>query len=223
MSVTVSKEDGVTVITVVSDPNCPWPPLCQILKGLYFSSGCCSVPQHLRKVQPVSLTVLGTLHVMIGLLSLSLNIVFVLSDYWWWFEVSGFRFWTGPLFVIFGLMCILSERFPCPCLVGFTVFMNIVGAIFSITGIVLYAVDLRNSSLLWICDRFSEDPDHHDDSCKKVAVYDQGLLTALDRTLIILAVLMLVVSICFTIPGIRFLVGEAKEEEVRGTMTMHTV
>ncbi|XP_017164725.1 uncharacterized protein LOC103477558 isoform X2 [Poecilia reticulata] len=98
--------------------------------------------------------------------------------------------------------------------VGFTVFLNIVGAIFSITGIVLYAIDLTSSSLLWVCDRSGSDPDRYDDSCRNVAAFDQNLLTSLDRALILLAVLLLVLSISFAALGIGFLTGEVKEEEV---------
>ena len=39
----------------------------------------------------------------------------------------------------------------CPRQVGFTVAVNICGAILAITGIVLYAIDLSHSSLTWMC------------------------------------------------------------------------
>ncbi|KAM4568157.1 high affinity immunoglobulin epsilon receptor subunit beta-like [Fundulus diaphanus] len=188
-----------------------FPPLCQILKALCCRRRCCCCLDKLRG-QTCSAAALGTIQIMVGVLNIGLGPGRT-STRTGDFSSLGAAYWLGAVFIITGIMTILAGRFPSSCLVGFTVFMNIVGAIFSITGIVLYAVDLRNSSLLWICDRFSDDPDHHDDNCKKVAVYDQDLLTALDRTLILLAVLLLVVSICFTIPGIRFLVREVKEEE----------
>lgn len=59
MSVSMAKADGVTVFTLTSDPNNPWPPLCQILKGLCYSPMCCTVSQQLKKVQRTSQSVLG--------------------------------------------------------------------------------------------------------------------------------------------------------------------
>lgn len=59
MSATVSKADGVTILTEVSDPNDRLPPLHQVLKPLYHSLEGCSVPPHLKQVQRTSLLVLG--------------------------------------------------------------------------------------------------------------------------------------------------------------------
>lgn len=59
MSVTVSKAEGVTVFTLTSDPDSICPPLCQIFKGLCYSPTCCSVSQHLKKVQSTSQSILG--------------------------------------------------------------------------------------------------------------------------------------------------------------------
>lgn len=59
MSVTVSKADGVTVLTMVSDPNGRLPPLCQVLKALSHSLGGCSEPPHMKRLQRASLLVLG--------------------------------------------------------------------------------------------------------------------------------------------------------------------
>lgn len=59
MSVSVSTADGVTVFTLTSDPKSPWPPLCQILKGLCYNPTCCSVSQQLKTVQRTSQSVLG--------------------------------------------------------------------------------------------------------------------------------------------------------------------
>lgn len=47
--------------------------------------------------------------------------------------------------------------------------MNIVGAIFAITGIVLYALDLAGASLLWLCEQ-SLQPGA---GCKRVALIAQ--------------------------------------------------
>lgn len=59
MPVTVSTADGVTVLTVTSDPNSSCPPLCQILKGLCYSPRCCTVSQQLKENQGTSQSTLG--------------------------------------------------------------------------------------------------------------------------------------------------------------------
>uniref|UniRef100_A0A096LXW1 Uncharacterized protein n=1 Tax=Poecilia formosa TaxID=48698 RepID=A0A096LXW1_POEFO len=157
---------------------------------------------------------LQTVQIMVGVLNIGLGpgrTSTRLGD----FTSLGAAYWLGAVFVVTGIMTVLAGRFPSSCLVGFTVFLNIVGAIFSITGIVFYAIDLNNSSLLWVCDRSGSDPDRYDDSCRNMAAFDQNLLTSLDKALILLAVLLLVVSISFAALGIGFLTGEVKEEEVK--------
>ncbi|XP_023186836.1 high affinity immunoglobulin epsilon receptor subunit beta-like isoform X2 [Xiphophorus maculatus] len=159
------------------------------------------------------LFLLQTVQIMVGVLNIGLGpgrTSTRLGD----FTSLGAAYWLGAVFIVTGIMTVLAGRFPSSCLVGFSVLLNIVGAIFSITGIVLYSIDLINSSLLWVCDRSGSDPDRYDDRCRNVAAFDQNLLTSLDRTLILLAVLLLVVSISFAALGIGFLTGEVKEEEV---------
>ncbi|XP_017164726.1 high affinity immunoglobulin epsilon receptor subunit beta-like isoform X3 [Poecilia reticulata] len=165
-----------------------------------------------RKTGIMVLFLLQTVQIMVGVLNVGLGpgrTSTRLGD----FTSLGAAYWLGAVFVVTGIMTVLAGRFPSSCLVGFTVFLNIVGAIFSITGIVLYAIDLTSSSLLWVCDRSGSDPDRYDDSCRNVAAFDQNLLTSLDRALILLAVLLLVLSISFAALGIGFLTGEVKEEE----------
>uniref|UniRef100_A0A3B3WCV8 Uncharacterized protein n=1 Tax=Poecilia mexicana TaxID=48701 RepID=A0A3B3WCV8_9TELE len=118
------------------------------------------------------LFLLQTVQIMVGVLNIGLGpgrTSTRLGD----FTSLGAAYWLGAVFVVTGIMTVLAGRFPSSCLVGFTVFLNIVGAIFSITGIVLYAIDLNNSSLLWVCDRSGSDPDRYDDSCRNMAAFDQ--------------------------------------------------
>ncbi|CAI5661714.1 unnamed protein product [Oreochromis niloticus] len=138
MSVTVSKADGVTVLTLTSDPQSPWPPLCQIFKNLCYSPVCCTVSQHLRSLNRASQTVLGTLQIMIGLLNIGFGLI-LSSPY---IGYLGFPFWLAALFIMFGIMCILSEKYPSPCLVILTVILNLTGVAFAITGIALYGISL---------------------------------------------------------------------------------
>ncbi|XP_022076772.2 membrane-spanning 4-domains subfamily A member 15-like [Acanthochromis polyacanthus] len=121
----------------------------------------------------------------------------------------GAAYWLGAVFIVTGIMSILSGRFPSSCLMGFTVFMNIVGAIFAITGIVLYVIDLREASFLWMCERNTAN--RHDDSCRKVALIAESLLASMDITLIGLIVLQLFVSVWFAVMGIKSLIGQMRK------------
>uniref|UniRef100_A0A3Q4GSA1 Uncharacterized protein n=1 Tax=Neolamprologus brichardi TaxID=32507 RepID=A0A3Q4GSA1_NEOBR len=198
MSVTVSKADGVTVLTLTSDPQSPWPPLCQIFKNLCYSPVCCTVSQHLRGLNRASETVLGTLQIMIGLLNIGFGLILYSTWTSFYLNYVGFPFWLGALFIVSGIVSILAGQLRSSCLMGFSVFMNIAGGIFAITAIVLYGRDLRDASLLWICDRSSD---------------DAKLLTSLDITLITLALLQLAVNIRYAIWGIRALCPQGDKDE----------
>lgn len=98
MSITMTKADGVTVMTLTSDPKSAWPPLCQILKALCYSPVCCTVSQHLRKIQKTSQSVLGALQIMVGLLNIGLGAILLISRGGpWWIMDSAFSFWLGGL------------------------------------------------------------------------------------------------------------------------------
>lgn len=149
MSVTVSKADGVTVLTLTSDPQSPWPPLCQIFKNLCYSPVCCTVSQRLRGLNRASQTVLGTLQIMIGLLNIGFGLILYSTWTSFYLNYLGFPFWLGALFIMFGIVCILSEKYPSPCLVILTVILNLAGVAFAITAIVLYGVYLGDIYYRW--------------------------------------------------------------------------
>lgn len=60
MSVTMARGDGVTVLTLTTDPESPCPPLCQILGHLCYNPLCCTVSQRVsQNIQGYSQTALG--------------------------------------------------------------------------------------------------------------------------------------------------------------------
>ncbi|KAM6910425.1 membrane-spanning 4-domains subfamily A member 15-like [Xenentodon cancila] len=180
-----------------------FPHLCQTLK----SSRC-----RLALQSSVAAS-LGSIQIMVGLLNIGLGPGRTSTrpgD----FASVGAAYWLGAVFIVTGVMTILAGRFPSSCLLGFTVFMNIAGTIFAVTGVVLYVIDLGDASLLWICQRGSSSTGHYDDGCRNVALFAQNLLTSMDHTLIALAVLLLFVSVCSAVVGIRFLTGDMKKQEV---------
>uniref|UniRef100_A0A3B3XNH9 Uncharacterized protein n=1 Tax=Poecilia mexicana TaxID=48701 RepID=A0A3B3XNH9_9TELE len=151
MSVTMSRTDGVTMFTLTSDPDSRWPPLCQILKSLCYSPVCCSVSQQLRTVLKTSLSVLGAIHMMIGLLNIGLGVLVHLSyvSSYLFYSFAYLPYWTGSLFIMFGIMCILSEKYPSPCLIILSVFVNIVGGALAIAAIVFYSI-LEGNMYVWL-------------------------------------------------------------------------
>ncbi|XP_034554233.1 uncharacterized protein LOC117823226 [Notolabrus celidotus] len=189
------------------------PAWCRLLKA--FCSGfeelllksCCS-------------TALGTLQIMVGLFNIGLGpgrTSIVSGD----LASLGAAYWLGGVFIVTGILSILAGQFPSRVLVGFTVFMNIAAAIFAITGIVLYAIDLRDASLLWLCDRSRSSADrHHGDNCRAVALRAQTLLKSMDTMMIALAMLQLSVCVILTILGIKALISEMKKEKLMDRNSM---
>uniref|UniRef100_UPI0037E85BA7 membrane-spanning 4-domains subfamily A member 8-like n=1 Tax=Semicossyphus pulcher TaxID=241346 RepID=UPI0037E85BA7 len=129
------------------------PARCQILKAF------CSVFDGLM-LQSSFTTALGTLQIMVGLVNIGLGpgrTSLIPGD----LTSLGAAYWLGAVFTVTGIMSILAGQIPSRFLVGFTVFMNIAAAIFAITGIVLYGIDLRDASLLWLCDRSRSSARHY--------------------------------------------------------------
>ncbi|XP_074508852.1 uncharacterized protein LOC141778460 [Sebastes fasciatus] len=200
MTITVVKDKGVTVVTVPTDSESTLPLLCQILKTLCYSPVCCSVYKGLMQTNVTA--ALGTIQIMVGLFNIGLGPG---RPY---IKPGNFAvYWLGGVFIVAGIMSILAGRFRSLLLVGFAVLVNIVGSIFAIIGIVQTAVDLAGAPATRMCDGPIAE-----DNCQYVAYYLQRLLTTMDITMIIMAVLQLCVCISFTALGIKAVVNRKKEE-----------
>uniref|UniRef100_A0A671W8P7 Transmembrane protein 176l.4 n=1 Tax=Sparus aurata TaxID=8175 RepID=A0A671W8P7_SPAAU len=225
MSLTMTKADGVTVLTLTSDPKSSCPPLCQILKGLCYSPACCSLSQRLRRVQRSSQSVLGALHIMVGLLNIGLGAILCAGASWWQIDESGFPFWLGGIFIMFGAIGILSEKYPSPCMVILNVSLNLLaGLAFTIAAIALYSINL---SYLWVsfCDDYDDSYRRHntpspgEDMIKEKCKEGRALVLMLSRgingLLIVLSVLELCLVISSAVLGIKALCNsERRENEV---------
>ncbi|KAG8009840.1 hypothetical protein GBF38_013890 [Nibea albiflora] len=233
MSVTMAKADGVTVFTLTSDPQSSCPPLCQILAGLCYSPVCCSVSQHLKRVQKSSQSVLGALHIMVGLLNIGLGAILcnwgIASS--WEMESSQYPFWLGALFMFFGVVSILSEKFPSPCLVILSVILNLAGVGFAIAAIVLYSMNIAQMGLWWTCGTYDyyysrgHTPSPYEDIVKEKCLEGKELslmiLRSINAVLIVLSVLELCVTISSAVLGIKALRSrEKKENKFAGTGRM---
>uniref|UniRef100_A0A3Q2Q8B1 Membrane-spanning 4-domains subfamily A member 18 n=1 Tax=Fundulus heteroclitus TaxID=8078 RepID=A0A3Q2Q8B1_FUNHE len=228
MSVTMAKQDGVTVFTIQSNPQSPWPPVCQILKSLCYNPLCCSVSQHLRKTQGTSLSVLGAMQIMTGLLTMGFGGILRASEATYWEpNFTEFPYWLGVLFITFGSMCLLSERFPSLCLVGLTVMLNLAGVAFAITAIVLFSIQI-SLEFWWYCSIYSSSYSNYDRTtaaplerefsrqmCLEGKYVAQVIHKGINVVLIILSILELCVVISSAIIGIKTLRNFRKEENTR--------
>ncbi|XP_070692304.1 membrane-spanning 4-domains subfamily A member 12-like [Pempheris klunzingeri] len=198
MSVSVVKDKGATVITVTADSKSMLPPLCQILKALCYSPICCSVRGGLMQSSAVS--ALGTVQIMVGLFNIGLGPGRLrrhpedLTD-------LNAAYWLGALFLAAGIVSVFADRLPSRCAVGFAVVFNVVGSIFAVIGIVLYAIDLGDAPFTYMCDNSS----YSNDNCRYLAYIAQRLLTGMDITLIVLAAFQLCVCISLAVLGIKAL------------------
>uniref|UniRef100_A0A8C6UGR8 Uncharacterized protein n=1 Tax=Neogobius melanostomus TaxID=47308 RepID=A0A8C6UGR8_9GOBI len=141
MSVSMSRSDGVTVLSLTSDPSSPCPPLCQLLGALCYSPGLCSVSRRLPSQRGGPQAVLGALWILTAILHLGLGLILTTTR-----GVSVFMLritfcpvWLGVLFLFFGVVCILTERFSRPVLALLCGLLNLTGFALSIVGIVYYA------------------------------------------------------------------------------------
>ncbi|XP_034009252.1 transmembrane protein 176B-like [Trematomus bernacchii] len=225
MALTISKTEGSIVITLTSDPQSVCPPLYQILKNLCCSPICCSVSQHLRRLQNTSQTVLGTLQIMVGLLNIGIGAIFAFSPYW---DISGFPFWLGALFMLFGIVSILSEKYPSPCLVIVNVILNLAGVGFAIAAITLYSLRMTHMWLYWLCDNDNYDPypySHHsptassgekrmEQECLETKDMMLMLLRSMHGLMIVLSTLELCLTISSAVLGIKALMRRGKDEKM---------
>ncbi|KAM8734122.1 uncharacterized protein AB9X84_023016 isoform 1-T2 [Acanthopagrus schlegelii] len=202
MTVTTVRHKGVTVVTVASDSQSMLPPLCQILKSLCYSAKCCSVIEGLLQTSVVS--ALGAIMIMVGLFNIGLGpgrMSYHPED------LTHLRaaYWLGGVFIAAGVVSVFASGFPSRFLVGFAVLVNIIGSIFAIIGAVLYAIDLRESNVEWMCDWGYNESTAPPERCRFVAYFAQRLLTSMDVTLIVLAVLQLCVCISTAVLSIKAL------------------
>ncbi|KAM4736511.1 membrane-spanning 4-domains subfamily A member 6C-like [Anableps anableps] len=203
MSITMSRTDKATVFTVTSDPDSRWPLLCQVLKSLCCSPVCCSVSQQLKTIQGTSLSILGAIQIMIGLLNIGFGVPLILVYSYSWFLISrtGFPFWMGSLFIVFGIVGILSEKYPSPCLVIISVILNLAGVGFATAAIVLYSNNIAYIHLWYNCDEPYDQYVTTEDCEKPFMTLQNGII----GVLIVLSVTELCVVISSAVLGIKAL------------------
>ncbi|XP_060905934.1 membrane-spanning 4-domains subfamily A member 4D-like [Labrus mixtus] len=215
MSLTKTKADGVTVLTLTSDPQSLCPPFCQILKSRCYSPPCCDLSKHLKRVQGTSQSLLGALQIMIGLLNIGLGAILTGNAPSWQKFNYLFPFWLGGMFIFFGAMCILSEKCPRPWLVILTVILNLSGVGFAIAAIILYSIYMVVVDVRWLCeaDNYEYDLDHTatplekimTEKCYEAEMMVMDLWRSIFTFLIMLSVLEFCIVISSAVLGIKAL------------------
>ncbi|XP_042346767.1 uncharacterized protein LOC121946315 isoform X2 [Plectropomus leopardus] len=227
MAVSMTKADGVAVFTVTSDPQSVCPPMCQILKALCYNPVCCSVSQQLGRVQRSSQSILGALHIMVGLLNIGLGVILLCSHSGSWYQMDEtvFPLWLGAIFVLFGIIGIVSEKCPSPCLVIINAILNLAGIGFAIAAIVLYSINIANVGLWWMCHRDEYDyysysrstttPSPGEEVMKERCLEAKEnilmLLRSMNAVLIVLSALELCLVISSAVMSIKALRSRGKE------------
>ncbi|XP_076006679.1 membrane-spanning 4-domains subfamily A member 15-like [Genypterus blacodes] len=213
MSVAMTKSEGVAVFTVTSDPNSSCPPIFQILKSLCYSPVCFSVSQRLRMVQNHYQSAVGTLQILVGSIHIGLGAILLSSHAGssFFMDVTMFPLWLGGLFMLFGVTCILSEKFPSPCLVISNVMLNLAGVAFAITAIFLYSIHWGSVIVYSFCGRRnlrvapSPDEKYLEQRCKEGKAITLMLLRGITAVLIIMSALQLCLTISSAVLGITAL------------------
>ncbi|CAL1586832.1 unnamed protein product [Knipowitschia caucasica] len=153
MSVSLTRSEGVTVLTLTSDPSSACPPLCQLLGALCYSPKLCSRSPGMVLPRRGSQAVLGALWMVNGVLQAALGGVLLsaggaasyqLRDTWC-------PVWLGGIFLLLGVCCVLTERRPRPCSVLLSGIFNLFGAAMSITAIVWYCTQLSEAGFYSMC------------------------------------------------------------------------
>ncbi|KAL0992660.1 hypothetical protein UPYG_G00096350 [Umbra pygmaea] len=138
-----------------------------------------SVMDTFRRGNPKAL---GTVQIMIGLMTLMLGIVMASSTPDSVGVYSGIFVWGSVVYVIAGSLTVAADNHLNKCLVNGSLGLNIVATVFSMTAIIIYSLD--TAGLMFYC--------HHPyDNCQQYLTRSRGI----SGVLTVLSLLEFIVSI----------------------------
>ncbi|XP_065154934.1 uncharacterized protein [Paramisgurnus dabryanus] len=203
MSLTMSQGDGVTVITLNTNPQTKWPILCQILGTLCYSP-VCSVAHDMKGKLTKSLIALGIVQMIVGIINIAMG-TFLVSMYWNHSIIRDLQapYWLGGMFLAVGIVCILAAKFSSPCVLVIAVILNIVSAALAITAVVLHSVELA-----------TRDPEQRKQL--ELCLYDRyrSQVPYVNIMMIVLAVLQLCVTISVCVVTLKALCKKSSAQSV---------
>ncbi|XP_036414428.1 membrane-spanning 4-domains subfamily A member 5-like [Colossoma macropomum] len=139
MSPMMTRTEGGTVFTITSSTKSKRPLICRLL-GTLCSSPVCFVSQSLKQQLDSSNTVLGTLQILFGLMTLAVECIYTRLQL---FDLLfSATFWFGAVLIAAGIFCNLVHKFASPCMVSFLVLVNLVSVALALTTVGLLPVYL---------------------------------------------------------------------------------
>ncbi|XP_015246764.1 PREDICTED: transmembrane protein 176B-like isoform X1 [Cyprinodon variegatus] len=146
---------------------------------------------------------------MIGLLNIGLGTILGLTFTSTWIVITNVPFWMGPLLIVFGIVCLLSEKYPSPCLVVLDLIFNIAGAAMAIAAIVLYGIYEGYLHVSYSCEEIDYDYNYQrnvatasspgSEYIKQRCLENTALFTMLIRGMGGILIVLSVVEVCVAI------------------------
>ncbi|CAM4531486.1 hypothetical protein PO909_023321 [Leuciscus waleckii] len=197
MSLSMSQGEGVTVISITSNPNSKWPILCQILGTLCYSP-VCAVSQHVKSKMMGIYMALGIVQIIVGLLNILTGILFLSFGIHDHIMMSNTPLWFGAVFFVVGIVSIVAAQFPSYNLSLVAVVLNKVSALLAMIGLALYSWDLMNFEVRY-----------YDHMKYDVTIIREGV----DVTMMIFSGLQLCVTLSFTVLTLKELFETGASEK----------
>ncbi|KAK6467007.1 membrane-spanning 4-domains subfamily A member 12 [Huso huso] len=202
MSLSVVKAHGVAAYTLtIAECDDSVPLICQLFKMLCCSSFC-KVTHKLKNLFNGNQGALGTVQVMIGLVTLAFGTVLSQTSY-----TEGTQYGIGVMCIVSGILCVITDKFPSPCLVLLTILMNTVSAILAVTAVIFLALDMHWNA--WGNACYEEDEGYSSktyiEECLKNRHILSMILTSLKSSLLIFGVLQLCITIAMAVLGSKAL------------------
>ncbi|KAK7169815.1 hypothetical protein R3I94_000144 [Phoxinus phoxinus] len=187
MSLSMSQGEGVTVITITSNPNSKWPILCQILGTLCYSP-VCAMSQHVKSKMMGIYMALGIMQIIAGILNIVTGLLFLsvgIHDL-----MSNTPLWFGGVFLVVGIVSISAAQIPVYFLRLVAVVLNKVSAVLAMIALALYSWDLMSFQ--------GTEVRHYG-----YRNYDQMIREGVDVTMMIVSGLQLCATLSFSVLTLR--------------------
>ncbi|NP_001373295.1 transmembrane protein 176l.2 isoform X1 [Danio rerio] len=229
MPLTISQDEGLTIVMVNSNPKSKWPVLCQILGYLCYSPVCSVSRIMIGELANIHIG-LGIVQMIIGVLNIAMGTLLMCLGYYEnMFYMGQGPFWIGGVVLGIGVVCILVAKFPSSCLLIIGMLLNMISAGLAIAAIVLYAKDLSYGhdqycrSYYYYQSYESRTPTPEESQRQVICEYYNNLnkmiCGGLDIMMIVLSVLQLCVAISLCVLTLKTLCKKtenAKEDLEHG-------
>ncbi|XP_056610012.1 uncharacterized protein LOC130426993 [Triplophysa dalaica] len=203
MSLSVSQDEGVTVITIISNPKSKWPILCQILGNLWVSPTCI-LPKNVKKERMSIENALGIVQIIVGILNIVAGILFMnggINDY---IMMWNTPFWLGSVFLISGVMTILEYCIGSYVVLFLTVILNEANGLMALIGVSMYSWDFVGTRSYSAYDYLPAlTPEQRMESLLYIKDWIAMTRGALDIVMIVFTILQFCANITFVVMSVK--------------------